>query len=98
MRMCGGELCSPWRERRTVTGSGLDNDWFRTMIGSVNDRFVEENPQSPRTYMSRDKQSNQKQSMTFGLIVGNRGFFPDHLAKAGREDMLRAFDQAGIDA
>jgi len=27
--------------------------------------------------------------MTMGLIVGNRGFFPDHLAKSGREEMLR---------
>ncbi|HTW57327.1 MAG TPA: L-fucose/L-arabinose isomerase family protein [Terriglobales bacterium] len=36
--------------------------------------------------------------MTFGLIVGNRGFFPDHLAKSGREEMLRAFEQAGIGA
>ena len=27
--------------------------------------------------------------MTFGLIVGNRGFFPDHLAKSGREEMMR---------
>ena len=28
--------------------------------------------------------------MTMGLIVGNRGFFPDHLAKSGREEMLNA--------
>lgn len=35
--------------------------------------------------------------MTFGLIIGNRGFFPDHLAKSGREEMLRALNQAGID-
>ena len=27
--------------------------------------------------------------MTFGVIVGNRGFFPDHLAKTGREEILR---------
>ena len=39
--------------------------------------------------MSRDEQGRQKQKMTFGLIVGNRGFFPDHLAKSGREEMLR---------
>ncbi len=26
--------------------------------------------------------------MTFGLIVGNRGFFPDHLARTGREQMI----------
>ena len=47
--------------------------------------------------MSPHEVSNQKQKMTFGMIVGNRGFFPDHLAKSGREEMLRALDQAGID-
>jgi L-fucose isomerase-like protein len=31
------------------------------------------------------------------LIVGNRGFFPDHLAKSGREEMLRVLELAGID-
>src|SRR5262249_57264204 len=35
--------------------------------------------------------------MTMGLIVGNRGFFPDHLAKSGREEMLRVLDAAGVD-
>src|SRR5437899_3319372 len=35
--------------------------------------------------------------MTMGLIVGNRGFFPDHLAKSGREEMLRALASAGMD-
>jgi len=34
--------------------------------------------------------------MTMGLIVGNRGFFPDHLAKSGREEMLRVLQAAGI--
>lgn len=33
--------------------------------------------------------------MTFGLIVGNRGFFPDHLAKSGREEMIRVLEGAG---
>jgi len=33
--------------------------------------------------------------MTFGIIVGNRGFFPDHLAKSGREEMIRALEAAG---
>ena len=37
------------------------------------------------------------QKMTMGLIVGNRGFFPDHLAKEGREAMLRVLSSAGID-
>src|SRR3954462_13971616 len=36
--------------------------------------------------------------MTMGLIVGNRGFFPDHLAKSGREDKLRVLESAGMDA
>src|SRR5580765_8262487 len=35
--------------------------------------------------------------MTMGLIVGNRGFFPDHLAKSGREEMLRVLGSAGMD-
>ena len=33
-----------------------------------------------------------------GVIVGNRGFFPDHLAKTGREEMIRALQSAGMDA
>jgi L-fucose isomerase-like protein len=36
--------------------------------------------------------------MTFGVIVGNRGFFPDHLAKSGRSEMLAALDHAGYRA
>ena len=35
--------------------------------------------------------------MTFGLIVGNRGFFPDHLAKSGREEMIAVLNAAGYD-
>jgi L-fucose isomerase-like protein len=39
-----------------------------------------------------------KKKMTMGLIVGNRGFFPDQLAKSGREEMIQALAKAGIDA
>jgi L-fucose isomerase-like protein len=35
--------------------------------------------------------------ITLGLIVGNRGFFPDHLAKSGREEMIRALEAAGVE-
>ena len=35
--------------------------------------------------------------MTMGVIVGNRGFFPDQLAKTGREEIMRALAKAGID-
>ena len=34
---------------------------------------------------------------TFGLIIGNRGFFPDHLAKSGREEMIQVLSSAGIE-
>jgi L-fucose isomerase-like protein len=39
-----------------------------------------------------------KRKMTMGVIVGNRGFFPDHLAKSGREEMIQALQKAGMDA
>ena len=32
-----------------------------------------------------------------GVVVGNRGFFPHHLAKTGREEMIQALQQAGMD-
>ncbi|MHC4719200.1 MAG: L-fucose/L-arabinose isomerase family protein [Planctomycetota bacterium] len=32
---------------------------------------------------------------TFGVIVGNRGFFPDHLAKTGRKDILSVLKKGG---
>ncbi len=34
--------------------------------------------------------------VTFGIIVGNRGFFPDHLAKSGREELLAVIERAGF--
>lgn len=40
---------------------------------------------------------DSKKKMTMGLIVGNRGFFPDHLAKSGREEMIKALAQDGMD-
>ena len=33
--------------------------------------------------------------VTFGVIVGNRGFFPDHLARSGRTEMIAAIEKAG---
>jgi len=38
--------------------------------------------------------SNRK--MTLGVIIGNRGFFPDQLAKSGREQMMHTLEQAGM--
>ncbi len=36
--------------------------------------------------------------MNYGIVVGNRGFFPDHLAKTGREEMIGAVESAGAKA
>jgi L-fucose isomerase-like protein len=39
-----------------------------------------------------------QRKMTFGVIVGNRGFFPDHLAKTGREEIISVLESAGARA
>ena len=39
-----------------------------------------------------------ERKMTYGVVVGNRGFFPDHLAKTGREEMIAAIEAAGAKA
>src|SRR6201997_3142666 len=36
-----------------------------------------------------------KKQLTFGVIVGSRGFFPHHLAKEGREEMIKVLDANG---
>ena len=39
---------------------------------------------------------SSKAQMTLGIIVGNRGFFPDHLARSGRQDMIAALAAKGV--
>jgi hypothetical protein len=34
--------------------------------------------------------------MTMGVLVGNRGFFPSHLATSGRLEIIAALEGAGI--
>jgi L-fucose isomerase-like protein len=41
--------------------------------------------------------STSQPTAKLGLIVGNRGFFPGHLAAEGREDMLRVLRAAGVE-
>jgi L-fucose isomerase-like protein len=36
-----------------------------------------------------------QKAMTFGIVVGNRGFFPDHLAKTGRDEIIKVLEAAG---
>jgi L-fucose isomerase-like protein len=42
--------------------------------------------------------SAQPRTMTFGIVVGNRGFFPDHLAKTGRDEILAVLEGVGAKA
>src|SRR2546425_10744505 len=37
-----------------------------------------------------------KRQMTLGMIVGNRGFFPDHLARSGHQEMRASLESAGV--
>ena len=37
------------------------------------------------------------QKTTLGVIVGNRGFFPDHLCETGRKEVLRVLAEEGIE-
>jgi L-fucose isomerase-like protein len=37
-----------------------------------------------------------KQNLTFGLIVGNRNFFPAYLCESGRATLLRIMEEEGI--
>ncbi len=48
--------------------------------------------------MQHPPRPGRKERVTLGVIVGNRGFFPGHLARTGREDMLKALAEEGIDA
>ncbi|MFQ5740205.1 MAG: L-fucose/L-arabinose isomerase family protein [Acidobacteriota bacterium] len=38
-----------------------------------------------------------KNKVTLGLIIGNRGFFPDRLAREGREEMIQALQAVGLE-
>jgi L-fucose isomerase-like protein len=38
-----------------------------------------------------------RKKMTMGVIVGNRNFFPELLAKSGREEMIRVLERKGFD-
>ena len=40
--------------------------------------------------------NGKPRGVTFGLIVGNRGFFPDHLAQSGSLEMIAAVEKAGF--
>src|SRR6516164_2726663 len=39
---------------------------------------------------------SSNRAMVLGIIVGNRGFFPDHLARSGRQEIIAALTAKGI--
>src|ERR1700739_1643559 len=39
-----------------------------------------------------------QRKLTLGVMVGNRCFFPDHLAKTGREEIISVLEAAGARA
>jgi L-fucose isomerase-like protein len=41
---------------------------------------------------------HKMQKTTFGVIIGNRGFFPDHLAKTGRKEILDVLKKNGFNS
>ncbi len=49
----------------------------------------------PRTTHNR---SRSLEGITLGVIVGNRGFFPDHLCESGRKIILDVLERVGIHA
>ena len=40
--------------------------------------------------------ARRREDVTFGVVVGNRGFFPGHLAESGRREMLDACKAEGF--
>ena len=36
-----------------------------------------------------------QRTMTYGVVVGNRGFFPDSLAKSGHDEIVKVLEAAG---
>ena len=41
-------------------------------------------------------EGSMAKQMTMGVVVGNRGFFPSHLATSGRLEMIAALEAAGV--
>lgn len=46
--------------------------------------------------VTRSSSTVSQRPVTLGVIVGNRGFFPDHLALSGRQTILEVLEKAGI--
>jgi L-fucose isomerase-like protein len=49
-------------------------------------------------YLKEETEAMKIGTPTLGVIVGNRGFFPAHLAESGRKTILEVLEQEGINA
>ncbi|MFX0105631.1 MAG: hypothetical protein ACFE75_09080 [Candidatus Hodarchaeota archaeon] len=47
--------------------------------------------------MSFITKKGKEEKTTFGVIVGNRDVFPDHLAKEGRNEIIEVLKQLGYE-
>jgi L-fucose isomerase-like protein len=56
----------------------------------------EQTPFSGADIGRRRKQKHATTPVTLGVVVGNRGFFPDHLCSTGRAAILRVLEQLGF--
>ena len=57
---------------------------------------AEQTPFSGADIGRRRRQPAATAPVTLGVIVGNRGFFPDHLCASGRKTILKVLEKAGI--
>ena len=80
------------------TAFGVRWDKIQMAVETIYRLYHDPTPgRGARTGKGTELIMTNKKKMTMGLIVGNRGFFPDHLAKSGREDMMQVLEKAGID-
>src|SRR6185503_12905541 len=58
----------------------------------------EQTPFSGADIARRRKQPSATRPVTLGVIVGNRGFFPEHLCSSGRKTILSVLERLGFRA
>lgn len=67
-------------------------------MGSIADQEDGQTPSIATTNARTAPASRRADVVTLGVIVGNRGFFPDHLCSSGRQTILSVLERAGIRA
>lgn len=65
---------------------------------NVGGKLAAERAANAAAATTRPPRPRLSRRVTFGVIVGNRGFFPGHLARTGRDEILAALAEEGYDA